>query len=117
MASRRIGSVPPITGLRAFALTVALWPLTALALDGNTLLKKCEDSSPETQNFCLGYIMGAADTLWTARLACPESGVKYPQVRDVVLKFLRDHPEKRHHSADSQVSLALAESFPCKDKQ
>ncbi|MBI5463130.1 MAG: hypothetical protein HY941_13170 [Gammaproteobacteria bacterium] len=36
------------------------------------------------------------------------------QLRLVVIKYLRDHPEQLHYVASSEVMVALSEAFPCK---
>jgi hypothetical protein len=33
---------------------------------------------------------------------------------ELVTKYLREHPEERHYTAQSDVLAALAEAFPCK---
>ena len=35
------------------------------------------------------------------------------EVVDVVIVYLRDHPEQRNHDASSLVTTALKEKFPC----
>jgi hypothetical protein len=36
------------------------------------------------------------------------------QAEDVVGKYLKDHPEERHHMAAALIIKAIAEAFPCK---
>jgi hypothetical protein len=112
-----------MTGPLALVLTVALalCPRTALALDGQDLLKKCKDTNVASQAFCLGYITGISDMLGSksasdSSLICRASGIGPDQLRRAVLKYLRSRSES-HANADSEVSQALIETFPCKDKQ
>jgi hypothetical protein len=42
----------------------------------------------------------------------PES-VTQGQMVDIVKLWLRDHPHKRHLSAESLIVAALKEKFPC----
>ena len=53
----------------------------------------------------------------TLRNMPPARGGRPDQLRRVIVKYLRDHPENRFDSADILVGLALTESFPCKEKQ
>jgi hypothetical protein len=46
--------------------------------------------------------------------ACLPVNSSLEQSRDVVVRFLRAHPELRHLVAVSLVARALAEAFPCK---
>jgi hypothetical protein len=41
------------------------------------------------------------------------SGVRTDQLLDVVLLYLRDHPETRHQPAPALVINALKEKSPC----
>jgi hypothetical protein len=99
-------------------------------LDGNQLLQLCEDNA-EPRGACIGYVVGIADLLMLftykgVTLAdadgngmtagfnwCRPAGVTNEQLADVVASYLRDHPEKRHLSALSQVVPALRDTFPC----
>ncbi len=44
---------------------------------------------------------------------CIQNGVTYQQSRDIYLKYLKDHPELRHKTAQSLYLDALKLSFPC----
>jgi hypothetical protein len=60
--------------------------------------------------------MGIADSLAEVagqRVFCLPEGVKPLQVADVVILWLRNHPENRHMSASSLAAAALKEKFPC----
>lgn len=98
----------------------ALWPCAAFALlSGNELFQSCEAREGTADNgVCVGYIKGVADTFQIAHQFCPPKGAIGEQLNDVVIKYLRDHPEKRHYSASSLVIVALQRAFPCnKDKE
>ena len=88
---------------------------------GNDLLRDCTDDKTVTQkSFCLGFIMG----IWDA--AVVEEGVFHPskpkfvipeaanlgQLKDVVVKYLNEHPANRHLNAGVLVVIALKEAFP-----
>jgi hypothetical protein len=54
---------------------------------------------------------------WDGKLCVPrDKGVSQQQVRDIVVGYLRDHPELRLYSASSIASRALQEAFPCKEQ-
>jgi hypothetical protein len=44
---------------------------------------------------------------------CEPGGVILRQAVDIVVKWLSDHPQHRHHDADSLVAAALSEVWPC----
>ena len=91
------------------------------AYSGNDLLRDCtNDNVRASQSFCVGFIAGA----WAGALI--EGSVYHPgkpnfvipneanlsQLKDVVVKFLNEHPEQRHLPAGVLVLLALKEAFP-----
>jgi hypothetical protein len=88
-------------------------------VSGNDLLDWCKKPVPMGA-MCVGYIVGASDAnldffnaLGAEHLFCIPNGVTREQTRDVVVKYLNAHPERRHFSASSQVPQALEEAFPC----
>jgi len=63
--------------------------------------------------YALGYIIGVFDVgyglLWNAP---PQ--INTGQVQDVAIKYLREHPERRHEPAFKLLSEAFQEAFPIK---
>jgi hypothetical protein len=47
-------------------------------------------------------------------ITCTGGHVSLDEVKDVVVKYLREHPEKRNSDADDSTSIALTSAFPCK---
>jgi hypothetical protein len=45
---------------------------------------------------------------------CIPSEATLAQVRDVVIRYLQEHPEERHYAASSLSLRALVLAFPCK---
>ena len=86
------------------------------------LLEFCEKGygSPQIfddQNICNAYIMGVSDTqdsMAKTKLICLPVEVTSGQLGRIVLKFLKDRPEKLHHAAHGEVILALWKAFPCR---
>jgi hypothetical protein len=97
--------------------------------DGNKLLAECENGYIANKNYCLGYIAGTADSFKTLRFAlevtkqggnptiCLPKNATLQQLRDVFLKYVREHPETRHLSADYLATAAWSESFRCEEKK
>ena len=79
--------------------------------DGNELLTQCTSSSAYDQGVCLGYVIGAADGLGPRFVAIPEN-VTAGQTQDVVIKYLRNHPESRNGPAGPLIMFALMEAWP-----
>ncbi|MGR9283958.1 Rap1a/Tai family immunity protein [Rhizobium johnstonii] len=85
---------------------------------GNNVYKLCT-TGLETSfsgGFCLGFVMGVADNIETMvslrdEPQCIRSNVSARQVADVVVKYLKDHPEKRDRPAADLAFLAITEAF------
>jgi hypothetical protein len=108
--------------------------------DGNSLLRKCSlavrifDGDGEKLSstdavdgsFCTGYILGSHDTDYAVQMieehdkitvmkhACVPSDASTAKVVRVVVKYLRDNPERLHMPASILVIDAVRSSFPCK---
>lgn len=89
--------------------------------NGNQLFEFC-DGSEQSQwpNYCGGYIVGVVDGLfvpdggWARNNICiPVGGASTHQIIDVVRNYLRAHPEVRHYTAASIISVAVKQAFPC----
>jgi Rap1a immunity proteins len=85
---------------------------------GNKLLEICQDDAAQ----CVRYIQGVTDGQLAAITAtsrdvayCIPHESTAVQVKDVVVRFLTDHPELRHRPAAMLVANALANAWPqCK---
>jgi hypothetical protein len=108
--------------------TIAFFTLcgssVAAPLDGNGYLELCTASDIGLQNGCAGYGAGILTALgfWNgitveqggpAAKFCVPSGVSIEQASDVMLSYVRDHPEQRHQLAGMLGFFALSEAFPC----
>ena len=96
-------------------VTCLMWPVSARSdyqafENGNALYKHCE----ARDSFCADYLEGVADTLISVDIGCVPAGVTAGQMRDVITKYLNNHPETRRYVAASLVYLALDEAFGCK---
>jgi hypothetical protein len=84
-------------------------------IDGNKLLGYC--SSKATIG-CDAYLDGIADGIEAGGRAkaeaCIPAAVTTPQMRDVVVKYLRNNPQTREMKAGVLATKAFAAAFPCK---
>jgi len=87
---------------------------------GNQLLEYCESKDAFAQGLCDGYITGASDiesmegsAFPDRRRSCTPNTVTNGQMTDVVVKYLKDHPEERHMLAAVLVVEAVTKAFPC----
>jgi Rap1a immunity proteins len=74
------------------------------------------------QERCSGYIVGVSDAIGgflyatKARAVClpiDATGQRGKQIRDVVVKYLKDHPELRIRLAATLVTEALLDAWDC----
>jgi Rap1a immunity proteins len=107
--------------LRVLAVTVGLLlPLPVLSqesgtlLSGNDLYNMCDAQSVA----CAGYVAGMADAFVRDGTLClPPTNVTTRQLADVVMGYLRAHPEARGYSAASVGHVAFTQTFPCASKR
>jgi hypothetical protein len=104
----------------ALYVLVVLMPVEA-GMTGNGLLRKCQGQGETTimamnKGFCLGIIAGYTDALRTSkgRNVCIPNEVEWGQRMEVIVKYLENHPEKRHIYYEVLIIDALLEAFPCK---
>lgn len=81
-----------------------------------------------TAGLCQGYVRGVSDAVdalfrLTARaqpeaipLFCIPKDRTNHQILDVAIKFVKEHPEKRHAPTKFLVLDSLIEAFPCSSK-
>lgn len=105
----------------AFAAFTFNFANAAVYVRGNDLLRYCADSStPSEQGLCIGYIEGVedySDALSEVRdkhPQCVPAGVEAGQLKDVVVKYLRDNPARRQVFAGVLVYDAIATAWHCK---
>ena len=102
--------------------TVALLSVPASGaqyfLSGSDLYRDCKGDT-FGQGMCLGLVVGAIDEWenWRANQRLPPclpSAVDADQLRDVVVKYLEDHPELRDQTAWGLVVQAADREWNCK---
>lgn len=78
---------------------------------GNKLTEICKTESGYQYGVCLGFINGVAAL---QKQACIPEGVKFGQLKDVVLKYISENPEHRHKPATAIITSALAQVWVCR---
>ena len=83
--------------------------------DGNKLLEVCRSDDYQ----CATYVVGVTDGQLAAIVAtsrtrayCIPKGATSEQVKDVVVKYLIDHPQERHLLGGILVAEALSQAWP-----
>ena len=89
-------------------------------VSGNSLFQNCTSRDATKQIDCLNQIFGAASGIrivsdvWELSVLCVPDGVEASQMRDIVVRWLQRHPEKRHYTIGAVTLSALREAWPCK---
>ena len=88
------------------AVAGLLWPISGFSqnlipyrsfADGNALYELCSSPGTTDQSYCAGYLGGISDSLvGSGQHLCMSTEVSLREVKDVVLKYLRDHPEQHN---------------------
>lgn len=97
----------------------AFSPALAEKTSGNKLYATCQNS--KNTPVCLGYIAGVVDGYtWTIDKedSCisknlSSDAVTPEQVYDVVLKYLKDNPQKRNQRAAKLIMTSIHDAFGC----
>ncbi|KSV95391.1 hypothetical protein N184_00160 [Sinorhizobium sp. GL28] len=86
-------------------------------IDGNEIYKRCE--GPNAVSVAT-YAMGVADTYdllvryeKTTPFFCIPLQVSARQLKDVMCRYLREHPENRQQGAAGLGAVAFREAWPC----
>jgi hypothetical protein len=109
----------------AFLLAFSFHCRNARASTGNEWKDTCDKQNDALEvGFCDGEIKGVIEGLGTGlqtpqspqrRLPfCMPQGVTQGQAKDVVYKYVVDHPEQRHLNLADLALYALITAFPCK---
>jgi hypothetical protein len=108
-----------MTRLLAASLLALLATGTAHAqrvsnVKGTTLMKACTGPKAE---ICDAYVDGFGDAISAGgkdhALACLPIAATGTELRDVLVKFLKDHPEDQHLKAATLATRAFAKAYPC----
>lgn len=108
-----------ISVLIAALIFVTMSEVKASAFKGGIdLLANCEDENSLFKALCDGYIVGISDALSGGSdihgiKACGPDGITTGQVTEIVIEWLRGHPELLHYAAPGLVAEALSKAYPC----
>jgi Rap1a immunity proteins len=86
---------------------------------GMQMLRACEAQDALLSGICQGWMTGLSTGLslrpWLDQNlpACLPPGLTGDQVRLIVIKFLKEHPEQLHYPASLIAGNALHSAFPC----
>ncbi len=100
-------------GAVSLGLVLSAAPARAEWMSGNELHETCASGSAVDKALCLSYVMGVLDgsRFLDQPLKTP-TGATGGQVRDVVSKYLADHPEVREQPARTLVKSAVMDAWP-----
>lgn len=73
-------------------------------------------SDHQQVNIARGYTLGVAETLVSSKVICIPDDITRDQILDIIHMMLGTQPQLRHMNANSLVSRALQDLFPCKPK-
>jgi hypothetical protein len=81
---------------------------------GTTLLRACTGASTTS---CDAYVDGFGDAIEEGgranALACIPRSATGTELRDVLVKFLKDHPEDQHLTAGAIAKKAFGKAYAC----
>ena len=82
---------------------------------GNDLRSLCRKPDAFSRGACVATVSGAVDMKAALGYKCATAeGATREQYRDVVTKYLAEHPEKRNAAAVFNILLATQEAFGCR---
>lgn len=99
-------------GALAFAV-----PANASFNDGNQLLNHCTDTNRFAEGMCYGVISGYFEGMQTTyKCSKINDKITREQIKDVVVKFLRENPADRHLPGLLLSYRAFTVAFDCAEK-
>jgi hypothetical protein len=116
-----------LAALVGLLVSGSVWGKGADNLSGNYWFKICASTEVEDILYCLGFVSGLAEgqeflegvyikvgkSYKKARSFCVPDTATLGQRRDIFVKYLRDHPGKRHKRASVLFGHATRKAF-CK---
>jgi hypothetical protein len=94
-----------------FGLTLRGMASSKEAYDGNVIFENCQPGS-SLASFCNGNLIGAIDVLITRGVVfCTPDGLTAEQITSLVMRWLGDHPEKRHLPGPRVAASTLQDNF------
>ena len=79
---------------------------------GNQMLAKCDAPKGSLERgYCMGSAAAVTDMMESIGINCNFAKTTVGQITDVVVQYLRNHPEDRHYTFVSLAQTALKEGF------
>lgn len=82
---------------------------------GATLMSACTGKSTSS---CDAYLDGFSDAIFvegkTAAVACVPIPATGTEMREVLIQYMKGHPEVQHMKAGEIAHAALAKAYPCR---
>jgi len=117
--------IPILVALAIVGTAPSSWAEDEDRLSGNYWLDKCSSTEPHMELYCLGFTEGLSEALALLERSYIKDGDDYKkyapfcvpkeanlgQRMDIFLKYLQDHPEKRHKRASVIFAVATREAF------
>lgn len=113
--------------MRVLLFLVLIYPAVSFGIQtGNDLLAECSEELHSSRlSSCLGYLQGLDHShntfLWWKQLKEPQycipDGVTVGQLRDIVLKYLKERPEELHLEPSGLALNAWITAFPPKFRE
>ncbi len=106
--------------MAAAVVLVLVGEAQAEVFSGNEFLKWCTNTPEGTELACFGFLHATAEMIKLVReigtdaaFPCLPDNATVGQYRDIVVRWLNEHPELRHEQALAAVIISLQEAFPC----
>jgi hypothetical protein len=109
------------------ALGLAVAPAVARADEfTDEYFEGCARNRQPRDNACTAYMTGFWDGLnygypfgrdWALETICWPSQGTTEHMADIVVKFMREHPELRHMTLEDITVRALREAWPCEQRR
>jgi hypothetical protein len=83
---------------------------------GNDWLQECTSASAGRSTRCLTFVLAIVHMNAQPEVStffCGPKEATIGQARDVIVKYLRDHPERRHLLFARLAIDAMRQAFPC----
>lgn len=123
-----------LKGLRNIVLSAALLAVGAVASGpaladgsplstGNSIYPLCTSTQVQTSIICNAYVVGFVSGISNQAILsesrpvfCLPAESNNGQIIAVFVKYMADHPEKRHIDTPSLIIVSLKEAFPCTER-
>ena len=120
----RVAAVASVALLASFAVAHGAEPVGPDPETGSVLkqrLEMLEKATDLADRFvairAVGYVDGIADAAVGLGYACYPTGIGRAEIREAVMKYLRDNPGRLGDPASLLVLNGLFEAYPCKRQE